>query len=232
MREISTCRRQDPHQYSLLKSELFTPMTEQTYTTREVARMLGVTVQTVQRWVDAGHLRAWRTAGGHRRLSVDSVDAFVRNSKMQLAGTGSEKPASSSQSVVTAWAGQAPRVLIVDDDEGDREIATRIVRGVLPEATIIEADNGFSGLIQLGRQPSNFLLTDVTMPHLDGLAMIRTMSSDPSLSQVRIAAMSSYSSDEIAKRGGLPPGVAFFAKPLDRTAVQAFFAMEHSSGEK
>jgi len=206
-------------------------MTEQTYTTREVARMLGVTVQTVQRWVDAGHLRAWRTAGGHRRLSVDSVDAFVRNSKMQLAGTGNDNPAPSSQSVITARAGQAQRVLIVDDDEGDREIAIRIVRGLLPDATIIEADNGFSGLIQLGRQPSDFLLTDVTMPHLDGLAMIRTMSSDPALSQVRIAAMSSYSPDEIAKRGGLPSGVAFFPKPVQRAAMQAFFATAHLMGK-
>lgn len=180
--------------------------------------MLGVTVQTVQRWVDAGHLRAWRTAGGHRRLSVDSVDAFVRHSKSQLDGDVS------FVGDTVAEAGGSKAVLIVDDDEGDREIARRLVRSHWPDASIVEADNGFSGLIELGRRPFDVLLTDVTMPHLDGLAMLRTVKADPSLAGVRLAAMSSFSADEIARRGGLPPGIPFFPKPLRREALGAFLA--------
>lgn len=205
-------------------------MPEKTYTTREVARILGVTVQTVQRWVDAGHLRAWRTAGGHRRLSIDSVDAFVRHSKMQLDGVPPTAPSNDSPAPALAMTGVRRSILVVDDDEGDREIAVQLIRSQRPDIEIIEADNGFSGLIQLGRRPFDAVLTDITMPHLDGLAMLRTVKADPSLAGVAIAAMSSYSKDEIQKRGGLPADVVFFPKPLKRDLVGDFLAARLAMG--
>ena len=45
--------------------------------TSQVARRLGVSVGTVRRWSDDGHLRAYRTPGGQRRFSAEQVDAFV-----------------------------------------------------------------------------------------------------------------------------------------------------------
>ncbi|MGE5467624.1 MAG: EAL domain-containing protein [Ignavibacteria bacterium] len=41
--------------------------------TREAAELLGVSLRTVQLWVDSGILKAWKTAGGHRRISLESV---------------------------------------------------------------------------------------------------------------------------------------------------------------
>lgn len=49
-----------------------------TYSTVEIARRLGVSIQTVQRWVDAGHLKAWKTMGGHRRISAESAEALLK----------------------------------------------------------------------------------------------------------------------------------------------------------
>jgi excisionase family DNA binding protein len=46
-------------------------------TISQVALRLGVSVGTIRRWADAGHLRAYRTPGGQRRFSVDEVDAFL-----------------------------------------------------------------------------------------------------------------------------------------------------------
>ena len=45
-------------------------------TTREAAELLGVSLRTVQLWVDSGALQAWKTAGGHRRVSRQSIDAL------------------------------------------------------------------------------------------------------------------------------------------------------------
>jgi molybdopterin-binding protein len=42
------------------------------YGTRQVAELLGVSVDTVRRWCDEGRLATTRTAGGHR--SVDGAD--------------------------------------------------------------------------------------------------------------------------------------------------------------
>lgn len=45
----------------------------QVCSTREAAEMLGVSLRTIQLWVDGGVLDAWKTAGGHRRVSFDSI---------------------------------------------------------------------------------------------------------------------------------------------------------------
>lgn len=50
---------------------------EEYCSTREAAQRLGVSLRTVQLWVENGALRAWKTPGGHRRLSVSGVQAML-----------------------------------------------------------------------------------------------------------------------------------------------------------
>ncbi|HEV2076073.1 MAG TPA: helix-turn-helix domain-containing protein [Thermoleophilaceae bacterium] len=50
-------------------------------TSSEVARRLGVSVGTVRRWADEGHLRFYRTPGRQRRFSAEEVDAFLAGLK-------------------------------------------------------------------------------------------------------------------------------------------------------
>ncbi|MFA7239269.1 MAG: helix-turn-helix domain-containing protein [Sulfuricellaceae bacterium] len=46
----------------------------------EAAKILGVSPKTVQLWVDAGVLAAWKTVGGHRRVTLESVEKLKRES--------------------------------------------------------------------------------------------------------------------------------------------------------
>lgn len=46
-------------------------------TTSQAARHLGVSLSTVRRWSDLGHLRGSRTPGGQRRFSIEELDAFL-----------------------------------------------------------------------------------------------------------------------------------------------------------
>ena len=46
-------------------------------TASQAARHLGVSVSTVRRWSDAGHLQGYRTPGGQRRFSIDELEAFL-----------------------------------------------------------------------------------------------------------------------------------------------------------
>ena len=45
--------------------------------TSEAAAHLGVSLSTVRRWSDAGHLRGYRTPGGQRRFTVEQLNEFL-----------------------------------------------------------------------------------------------------------------------------------------------------------
>jgi MerR family transcriptional regulator, light-induced transcriptional regulator len=47
---------------------------------KQVARAIGVSESSLKRWCDQGLISTVRTAGGHRRLPVDAVLAFLRES--------------------------------------------------------------------------------------------------------------------------------------------------------
>jgi excisionase family DNA binding protein len=46
-------------------------------TTSEAARHLGVSLSTIRRWSDAGHLVGYRTPGGQRRFTVEQLEKFL-----------------------------------------------------------------------------------------------------------------------------------------------------------
>jgi excisionase family DNA binding protein len=43
----------------------------------QTAQQLGVSISTVRRWSDAGHLQGYRTPGGQRRFSPEQLDDFL-----------------------------------------------------------------------------------------------------------------------------------------------------------
>ncbi len=47
------------------------------FTSSQAARYLGVSLATIRRWADAGHLGCYRTPGGQRRFSREQLDGFV-----------------------------------------------------------------------------------------------------------------------------------------------------------
>ena len=61
------------------------------FTSSQAARYLGVSLATVRRWTDAGHIDCYRTPGGQRRFSRDQLDTFV-TSMAHARGTESRRP--------------------------------------------------------------------------------------------------------------------------------------------
>jgi excisionase family DNA binding protein len=184
------------------------PAEFRSYTTIEVARRLGVSLQTVQRWVDAGRLKAWKTLGGHRRIDAESAEALFRTQ----SSDGGAEPAS---------AANLHRILIVDDDPLDLELMVAFVRRTRPDSAIDLATDGFQALLRAGKAMPDILITDVNMPHMDGFEMIRALAEESAQSPSTLIAVSSLSPSDLASRGRLLPGVHFMSKPVDQERLAA-----------
>ena len=168
------------------------------YSTAEVARMFGVSIPTVQRWVDQGVLKAWKTVGGHRRIDAESAGRFLHSQRSAPVG-----------------------VLIVDDNPDDRDLLGAIVEAALPGAAITVAANGFDGLVALGQRAPDVLITDILMPHMNGVQMLRHLSAEALVRPRVIVAVSSRTPEQFASMGALPPEVHFVRKPVQAEPLKA-----------
>lgn len=57
--------------------------------TSQAAEALGVSLGTIRRWSDMGHLASYRTPGGQRRFSAEQIDEFLE--KLKRGGVEAEE---------------------------------------------------------------------------------------------------------------------------------------------
>lgn len=177
--------------------------------TREAAEMLGVSVRTVQLWVENGSLRAWKTPGKHRRIFRSSVEALISK-----RDAGTTAPSESSRG----------DVLIVEDEVTMQTYYQALFELLRPGLPLRFADNGFAGLMECGRQKPQLMLVDIDMPGMDGLEMISALPTDTA-----VVVVTGLSSEQIAARGNLPAEVPVYAKPLSADALQEILSRHYGS---
>ena len=68
------------------------------------------------------------------------------------------------------------RILIVDDSASVRQVQRFVLSGAGYE--VVEATDGKDALAQLGRETVSLILTDLNMPNLDGLGLVRAVRGD------------------------------------------------------
>ncbi len=106
---------------------------------------------------------------------------------------------------------EAQTVLVVEDAEGLRELARRLLQR--QGYTVLVAANADDALRLIERHASiDVLLTDVVMPGASGPELTRQLiERQPGL---KVIYMSGYSEDTIVQHGVLNPGIAFLHKPF------------------
>jgi excisionase family DNA binding protein len=172
------------------------PIVEKSFcTTREAATLLGVSVGTVQLWVESGLLQAWKTAGGHRRVLRDSVERLLRKSPNQIAAqeTGSLLPNTSRKM----------SVMVVEDDAALLRLYQVNLSRWPMQPHVMCVDNAVAALLMLGRGGPDLLITDLHMPGMDGFAMLRVLRKAPEMANTTTVVVTGLDASAIAAQGGI-----------------------------
>jgi len=177
------------------------PSDPQAYrSTREAAELLSVSPKTVQLWVESGVLQAWKTAGGHRRITMESIHSILRQRGQAVA----QHPAVAPR----------PQMLVVEDEATLRRLYEFQVASWKLSLDLATASDGFEALVRVGEARPDILVTDLRMPGMDGFRMLRRLRELKLDEDMLVIAVTALDAGEIEVYGGLPPGVRVFAKPV------------------
>jgi len=139
-------------------------MDEGFLTTEEVLEYLQVNLRTVYRLIKAGKIPAVRV-GRQWRFRKRDIDAWLESQRPRNI-----RPVPSAPRPQPA-AATRPRVLVVDDEASIRDLLSKTL--ALAEYDVDLAPDGRSALERLRIIPYDLLITDLKMPGVDGLTVIK-----------------------------------------------------------
>lgn len=140
-----------------------------------------------------------------------------------LTGAESETRRSTDSAAADSQGGN--RVLIVDDSDSIRRMVRETLEEMDGESTIDEAADGLEGLGMLGRGYYDLVITDVTMPRLDGFKLVSSIRQNTTMKDTMIIVLSSLG-ESVDKIKGLTMGANdYVTKPFEKGELQARVAV-------
>lgn len=110
-------------------------------------------------------------------------------------------------------------VLVVDDSGPARLLIRQALEGWARRTgrrvEVVEAENGFEALRELPRSAFDLVLTDVNMPTLSGLELIRMIRARPEQRTLPVVAISTERDAEDAARARKAGADGYLGKPFD-----------------
>ena len=105
------------------------------------------------------------------------------------------------------------KVLLVEDNEVLRHLFSRVLKAQGIE--VVEAGDGQNALDRLSDFQPDLIITDVMMPVMDGVELIRRLGQMPSMVAVPVVAITADGTAETERRVREAGAVDFIVKPVD-----------------
>ena len=186
---------------------------ESHYGTSKTAKMLGLSVGTIQKLVDQDILQSWKTQGGHRRITSTSIQEYQR--KFNITPIAPIEIQASEQRL---------RVLLVEDDPVTRQMVLDYCNNAALPIECTAMTSGIEALIHIANINPDLLITDLDMPGVDGFELLRLLRQNPQFDQMSVLVLTALTETEIQNRGELPPDSIRVAKPVKASWFNGFFA--------
>jgi excisionase family DNA binding protein len=169
-------------------------------TVSQAGKYCNVSSKTIINWIDAGYIKAYKTAGGHRRIKKEDLDQFLKEKGMPLPEEAKVE--------------ERKKILVVDDD---KIIVETIVQALEEDEygyEMISASDGFEAGLQVSHFKPDLLILDIMMPDINGYEVCQKIKSSPETKDTKIIVLSAYLDDEAFKQMKEYGADACFSKPL------------------
>jgi len=113
----------------------------------------------------------------------------------------------------------ALRFLVVDDFSTMR----RIVRGLLKDmgySNADEAEDGVQALAKLSAEAFDFVISDVSMPHMDGFELLKAIKGDESLKHLPVLMVTAEARKEDIVRAVKSGAAGYIVKPFTKATLE------------
>lgn len=186
-------------------SEISAPLDELPhFTTAEVAKLLGLAIRSVQLMVDRGELQAWKTPGGHRRITRASVEEWRSRQSRSYE---------QSPSISTSHLKNKARVLLIEDSVHFQSLVQLLIQRHFPDVELHIAHDGITGMALFGRVQPDVMLVDILLPDINGAALITALRTNPQFSTCKLLVITSLDQEERRTYDFALEGVQILHKP-------------------
>jgi excisionase family DNA binding protein len=145
-------------------------------TTREAAEILGVSIRTVQTWVEEGAIDSWKTPGGHRRVRQSAV--FALRERRLVAP------------VQTAY-----NVLIIAGETAAKRCTESLAS--VPAVQVSVVNDALLGLIEAGHQMPASVVMEIDRLDWERIALLKRLLASPRLAHSNVVVLSELNADEL-----------------------------------
>lgn len=177
------------------------------FTTHDAARILGIHPFTVGRWIDQGLLKAFRTAGGHRRVRGPDLRRYLLEHEMPVPPE------------LDSAGGAKLKLLVVDDEQLALNALKRAFKPLANEVELTMTTSPIEALLLLSELRPDGMLIDINMPDLDGFEVCRRVKAFKSLQDVKLIGMTALHRSDVIGSMLRAGAVACLEKPVDPKEV-------------
>ncbi len=168
------------------------------FKTGEVAKICGVHLRTVIRWIERGELNAYQLPGrGDNRITADNLVLFLKKNDLPL-------PAELQLT--------QQRILVVDDDHDMAATLQRFLQRANFETAV--AHDGFQAGNKLANFSPSLITLDLKMPGMSGLSVIKYIRLQEQMTNLKILVISALDEPELAHAVEIGAD-AFIQKPFN-----------------
>jgi excisionase family DNA binding protein len=159
-----------------------------------------VIIVKIINWVEKGHIKAYKTVGGHRRIQKGDLYTFMTVHNIPIP----EQDTSDSRK----------KILIVDDDKIIVETLVLALEEDEHGYEVLSASDGFEAGLQVSHFKPDLIVLDIMMPDINGYEVCKRIKCSPESKGIKVIVLSAYLDEENFKRMKEYGADACFSKPL------------------